>query len=291
MINKPTFFPLEYCSIERAAKMFGCEIEDIQHWLTIGAMKGYVKAKSLETDDGNFECVVYECAQFFREREGKSVELDSQGKVDQISYQTSDDATVFSSLCFTYRLDNVDYYSSKPSRGFLSEIDDDLILGVGDARVRGHILFHGFVEIFSIEDFEKIFSQEGNGDPITLISMAEPDDMSFPVEYYGVIHPDDIYIFREDLLRVFNSIRDNPERPLTIVGNCATRDEANKKARLSQKHVNVIQAAARTLLNIGTNDQPYKHADAFIEAIKAGFDNPEDIPDIKTIARYLGAKS
>lgn len=291
MNNTPTFFPLEYCSIDRAAKMLGCEIDDIQHWLIIGAMKGYVKAKSLEAYDGHFECVVHESAQFFRERQAKSVELGVQGKFDQISYRTLDDAAVFSSLCFTYRFENVDYYSSKPSRGFLSEMDDGLFPDIVDARVRGHISFHGFVEICSIEDFEKIFSQESNGDPITLISMAEPDDMCFVVEYDGVINSDDIYIFREDLLRVFNSIRDNPEQPLAIVGNRMTRDDTSKKTRLSPKHVNVIQAAARTLLNIDTKDQPYKQAEAFIEAIEAGFDNPDDIPDVKTIARYLGAKS
>lgn len=38
---KPSLLPLEYCTIERAAKLLGCEVEDIYHWQQIGAIEFY----------------------------------------------------------------------------------------------------------------------------------------------------------------------------------------------------------------------------------------------------------
>lgn len=38
----PPLLPLEYCSIERAAKMLDCEIEDFYHWAEIGAIDLYL---------------------------------------------------------------------------------------------------------------------------------------------------------------------------------------------------------------------------------------------------------
>jgi len=32
--------PLEYCRIDRAARLLGCEVEDILHWCSIGAIEG-----------------------------------------------------------------------------------------------------------------------------------------------------------------------------------------------------------------------------------------------------------
>ncbi|OEE70916.1 hypothetical protein A1OO_22110 [Enterovibrio norvegicus FF-33] len=35
----PPLLPLEYCTVERAARLLGCEVEDIHHWHDIGAIK------------------------------------------------------------------------------------------------------------------------------------------------------------------------------------------------------------------------------------------------------------
>ncbi|MFB2831806.1 hypothetical protein ACE1BS_19785 [Aeromonas jandaei] len=37
----PTLLPVEYCSPERAARMLGCDVDDIFHWAAIGAIKLY----------------------------------------------------------------------------------------------------------------------------------------------------------------------------------------------------------------------------------------------------------
>lgn len=39
----PPLLPLEYCSIERAARMLECEKEDILHWFEVGAINLYLK--------------------------------------------------------------------------------------------------------------------------------------------------------------------------------------------------------------------------------------------------------
>ncbi|MFQ1643967.1 hypothetical protein ACK39F_02140 [Aeromonas veronii] len=42
--------PLEYCSPERAARLLGCEVEDIFHWAIIGAINIYAEFQEYEID-------------------------------------------------------------------------------------------------------------------------------------------------------------------------------------------------------------------------------------------------
>ncbi|PHS90867.1 hypothetical protein AAW02_03010 [Aeromonas dhakensis] len=59
--------PLEYCRIDRAARLFGCEVEDILHWCSIGAIEGsawlsavpaypvFVKDNSIVEDEDEYD--------------------------------------------------------------------------------------------------------------------------------------------------------------------------------------------------------------------------------------------
>jgi hypothetical protein len=38
----PPLLPLEYCTVDRAARLLNCEVEDIYHWLEIGAIDLYL---------------------------------------------------------------------------------------------------------------------------------------------------------------------------------------------------------------------------------------------------------
>jgi hypothetical protein len=49
MINTKLIHNMEYCTIERAAKILECEIEDIEHFLTIGAVGAYVFMRGFES--------------------------------------------------------------------------------------------------------------------------------------------------------------------------------------------------------------------------------------------------
>jgi hypothetical protein len=56
----PPLLPLEYCTVERVARLLGCEVEDIYHWREIGAIDFYCKydgkaklsMEQVVTDDG-----------------------------------------------------------------------------------------------------------------------------------------------------------------------------------------------------------------------------------------------
>lgn len=50
--NTPPLIPLEYCSPERAARLLGCEVEDIFHWASIGAINIYAEFRSPGCSDG-----------------------------------------------------------------------------------------------------------------------------------------------------------------------------------------------------------------------------------------------
>lgn len=59
-IQLPPLLPLEYCTVERAARLLGCEEEDIYHWHEVGAISLCVKLEDencrpniwIKTEDG-----------------------------------------------------------------------------------------------------------------------------------------------------------------------------------------------------------------------------------------------
>ncbi|WP_155601785.1 hypothetical protein [Aeromonas salmonicida] len=57
--------PLEYCTPARAARLLGCELEDIYHWYEIGAINIYIKLD----EDGEKPCggSGFECKQIYFE--------------------------------------------------------------------------------------------------------------------------------------------------------------------------------------------------------------------------------
>lgn len=67
MSKDNTLLPLEYCRIDRAARLFGCEVEDILHWCSIGAIEGsawlsavpaypvFVKDNSIVEDEDEYD--------------------------------------------------------------------------------------------------------------------------------------------------------------------------------------------------------------------------------------------
>ena len=57
--NTRPLIPLEYCSPERAARLFCCEVDDILHWASIGAIKLHAKFPDAVYSDGE-ECLVGE---------------------------------------------------------------------------------------------------------------------------------------------------------------------------------------------------------------------------------------
>lgn len=217
--------------------MLGCEIEDVQHWLMVGAMKGYVKASCLENDGSHLSCVARIPVEFMRDKvESVKSSCEQLGfdslDFDHIYFMSPDECIgTFSSLGFQYHLKDV-VFPNSPHEVIPEHLclEDGFILD--EADVKGKVSFGGFVEICCTYNFERIFAQGADDEPITLRSLVEPEGMSFSVEYDGAINPGDIYILREDLLRVYKSLNDNPEQPLVIVGERKKND--SKKNRTSE---------------------------------------------------------
>ncbi|MFM5542640.1 hypothetical protein ACET8K_10990 [Aeromonas veronii] len=61
--NSTPLLPLEYCSPERAARLLGCEVEDIFHWATVGAITLFAEFYEYDFDaeisDGFYADVNY----------------------------------------------------------------------------------------------------------------------------------------------------------------------------------------------------------------------------------------
>ncbi|MFQ2404342.1 hypothetical protein ACK31G_05275 [Aeromonas caviae] len=67
MSKDTPLLPLEYCRIDRAARLLGCEVEDILHWCSIGAIEGsawlsavpaypvFVKDNSIVEDEDEYD--------------------------------------------------------------------------------------------------------------------------------------------------------------------------------------------------------------------------------------------
>ncbi|MCH7349243.1 hypothetical protein [Aeromonas sp. MR7] len=78
--NKP-LLPLEYCSPGRAAKLLGCEVEDIYHWADVGAINLYAQFRDRDISDGETYLVgeVYSNEDLITYEERRDVEYEYDG--------------------------------------------------------------------------------------------------------------------------------------------------------------------------------------------------------------------
>lgn len=53
--NIRPLIPLEYCSPERASRLFGCEVEDIFHWVATGAINLFAEFSGYKIDSDHIE--------------------------------------------------------------------------------------------------------------------------------------------------------------------------------------------------------------------------------------------
>ncbi|MFB3241104.1 hypothetical protein Q7C15_20235 [Aeromonas salmonicida] len=71
MSKDTPLLPLEYCRIDRAARLLGCEVEDILHWCALGAIEGaiwlsaapalvfFVRDRKFVEDEGSHLALLY----------------------------------------------------------------------------------------------------------------------------------------------------------------------------------------------------------------------------------------
>lgn len=56
-IQPPPLLPLEYCSPERAARLLGCEVDDIFHWVATGAISLFAEFCQFKVDTDHADIV------------------------------------------------------------------------------------------------------------------------------------------------------------------------------------------------------------------------------------------
>lgn len=80
-IKDGPLIPLEYCSLERASRLLGCEVEDILHWASIGAIKIYAQFKDSPYSDGDIVHVgeIYLDYDLLTEQEYKTYDIEHEG--------------------------------------------------------------------------------------------------------------------------------------------------------------------------------------------------------------------
>lgn len=80
-IKDGPLIPLEYCNLERASRLLGCEVEDILHWASIGAIKIHAQFKDSLYSDGDIVHVgeVYLNHDLFTEQECKIYDIEHEG--------------------------------------------------------------------------------------------------------------------------------------------------------------------------------------------------------------------
>lgn len=93
--NKP-LLPLEYCSPERAAKLLGCEVEDIYHWADVGAINLYAQFRDRDISDGETYLVgeVYSNEDLITYEERRDIEWEYDGNTYVKSMVVSEEGPI-----------------------------------------------------------------------------------------------------------------------------------------------------------------------------------------------------
>ena len=196
-MNKPKLLPLEYCSLDRAARLLGCEVQDLLHWGSIGAIKLCLNGA------------------------GSGVLLDIE-KVDKA--KNGEEIADFIRTIYTdsYDLTRISLYSSFDQSLSSNYFHDDLVKMSAQDVCDVPVYFEGFwaIDPFYIPDISNILADIGYigaiDDEIKIFSPL-PDENDWI--YRGIIHIpndhhvsetklDNIYIIRPDLERLYKVIHD-----------------------------------------------------------------------------------
>lgn len=178
--------PLEYCSIDRAARLLGCEVGDIGHWIQIGAVKAFFKFNRRQrNDDGSV--LQYRI-------EGQGLELDDLDDFGR--FQTS----VRNKYCEFYT-DTWTYNADPDSM----ELDDVYTVSMYGTPTGVWEIDQGY------EFWEELFNfpEEVGEGAIFLCSqvMSSGSHTYWCLEYPLKVSLSEVVLLREDLLKLHSAIQ------------------------------------------------------------------------------------
>ncbi|MEZ8127958.1 hypothetical protein [Enterovibrio norvegicus] len=284
----PPLLPLEYCTVERAARLLGCEIEDIYHWQEIGAIELCVK---LEDDP---------CKAIIR-----PITLMPWGEgipplTELIRFR------VIHGDKFAFCSDN-DWKMLTRDEGiigpdFTSEVSE--LYGGGQATLDEEsgtlpIVYHARASGFWVDmkrehDDQVELWARGNME----LHICEPGlkDVAIHMIEIGREHIDKSrYVLKKDLLLLHNAIHEKQALP-NRYNDAKVADKLNKvegksarpSYRQSNPQQNMIQELAKIVLKVEDLKNPHSLAESLLIAVPE-FEENHPV-DIRTVARWLGAK-
>ncbi|WP_283131449.1 hypothetical protein [Enterovibrio norvegicus] len=282
----PPLLPLEYCTVERAARLFGCEIEDIFHWQEIGAIdlcakldEVPCKAITLSTsvmpwgeevslsDIARFRMLNGDKLAFFSDRDWKSITSETEIVGPSFSSETSD----------LYGFGNA----------FVE--DSGIFPLVYDASASGF-----WIDIWR-EDEQKVRLWKLGEMELDAREFGYKDVSLHSIEVAREYLDDKRYLMRKDLLSLHNAINGRQALP-NRHNDAEVADKLNKvegKAarpsyRQSNPQQNMIQELAKIVLKVEDLKNPHSLAESLLIAVPE-FEENHPV-DIRTVARWLGAK-
>lgn len=208
MSDIPKLLPLEYCTIERAAKMLRCEIEDIQHWIEIRAIDAYAifdgsrGYRSLLT--------ILPEMKLANEHVKLPYNLHYSGKAEKTHFNDETVENLPFSFSAVFNGDHelygypVGFWKLTTTKSYTHEIRNIYVFQQHNVNVTPT----GCYDFFS-------------GNPVNLVLTHE----ELP----------DLYILRNDLLSLHESIYSN--KPLSTVFNNSKKAEEQEKNRQQEKSI------------------------------------------------------
>jgi hypothetical protein len=185
----PPLLPVEYCRLDRAARMLECEVEDLLHWGSTGELRLLHLARGIETDFAfNFEQMAYL--------------LESRQKIDPL----------FTQLAFTWELTN--QHSVYINFRTLYENDVDFhkafkALTPSVEPFSGAVLFAS-IRLYGFFDVEALSVEELylNGSCETLFLSLDRTEVkqNFSCLVEQNIEPEQLFINKAELERVYQAI-------------------------------------------------------------------------------------
>ncbi|WP_323972265.1 hypothetical protein [Aeromonas hydrophila] len=199
--NTKPLIPLEYCSPERAASIFCCEVEDILHWASIGAIRLHAQFPDPDYSDGEACSVgeIYLNDSLIEYEKFKEVEYIQNGVVGykKISYGDAGPINERSNHLFvdpSYFSFGASMWMSEPNHGYNDRI----------------VSLSGFWEVDSKSIYQMLLPAKGQGDDYWYLKAIYTGNETSTEPEVGVglcavtldDMPSRLRVMREDLLKI-----------------------------------------------------------------------------------------
>jgi hypothetical protein len=270
----PPLLPLEYCTVKRAARLLGCEEEDIYHWDKIGAIRLHVYFDQDVTSTSNLHL-----------RISDNRESTIYGENDQF-YDWVNNGAAGELVPI---IDNVGSISLRGEFGEFWWLTDEWEVHSKYSAV--NTIYSCNARITGLWRLEHHYKQND------LLYLIPPFNSEMKM-YNGIglfvqanvsttvwdgVH----YLIKDDLQKLHAAIQE--ETPLPNRHNDCDIAHKMREQESQSDQVILMQELAKRVLGTDTIDMPSKQADALLAELSKSVP-AEELPSARTVSRYLGGK-